>query len=48
MFQIWVIIHDDEIEEGLQLGVAVPLGGFGLILRDQIQEMEEILASNGL
>ena len=44
---IQCVIGDDETEKGLQLGVSVPFGGFGVPFCDDFQEVVEIFTADG-
>jgi hypothetical protein len=46
VWKVLLIIRDDEIEEGFELGVAVSLGGFRNVFCDDFHEMKEIFASD--
>jgi hypothetical protein len=45
--KVWLVVHNDEIEEGFELGKAVSLGGPHAIFCHDFHEMEEIFASGG-
>lgn len=47
VLEIRLVVHDDEVKEGLKLRVPVPFGGLAIVLCEYFKELEDLFTANG-